>query len=637
MFADVEDRTGFEDLPGVREAIRNATEHLLGLQDPEGWWKGELETNVSMDAEDLMLRVFLGILDPKRTERSARFIRRSQREDGTWATFYGGPGDLSVSTEAYVALRIAGDRPSEPHMRKAASFIRSQGGIAACRVFTRIWLSLFGLWDWGRVPIIPPEIGLLPPNVPLNLYDFACWARQTVAALSVVSAYRPTRPIGFDLDELSVPVDPPERRYPLTSWEGRFQLLNDLLARWEQLAWKPLRRRALLRMESWILRRQEQDGCWGGIQPPMVYSIIALHLLGYPLSHPVMQKGLAALDSYCVDEGDERRIEACQSPIWDTALSTIALLDAGVPPEHPQLQQTARWLVSKQILRPGDWRVRRPWLEPGGWAFEFYNDNYPDVDDTAEVILALSRLQSKAPMDLAPAISRGVAWTVGMQSRDGGWGAFDADNTSRLVERLPFSDFGEVTDPPSADVTAHVVEMLAARREHLQVMRRGISWLWRNQEPDGSWFGRWGANYIYGTWSALCALRAAGIEAEDSRLRRARDWLLAHQNPDGGWGEDLRSYVDPSWRGRGESTASQTAWAILGLLALGERGEATRAGISWLIENQKPDGGWDEPYFTGTGFPGDFYINYHLYRDIFPTSALGRALVSGDLPMLEAG
>jgi squalene-hopene/tetraprenyl-beta-curcumene cyclase len=637
MFADVEDRTGFEDLPGVREAIRNATEHLLGLQDPEGWWKGELETNVSMDAEDLMLRVFLGILDPKRTERSARFIRRSQREDGTWATFYGGPGDLSVSTEAYVALRIAGDRPSEPHMRKAASFIRSQGGIAACRVFTRIWLSLFGLWDWGRVPIIPPEIGLLPPNVPLNLYDFACWARQTVAALSVVSAYRPTRPIGFDLDELSVPVDPPERRYPLTSWEGRFQLLNELLARWEQLAWKPLRRRALLRMESWILRRQEQDGCWGGIQPPMVYSIIALHLLGYPLSHPVMQKGLAALDSYCVDEGDERRIEACQSPIWDTALSTIALLDAGVPPEHPQLQQTARWLVSKQILRPGDWRVRRPWLEPGGWAFEFYNDNYPDVDDTAEVILALSRLQSKAPMDLAPAISRGVAWTVGMQSRDGGWGAFDADNTSRLVERLPFSDFGEVTDPPSADVTAHVVEMLAARREHLQVMRRGISWLWRNQEPDGSWFGRWGANYIYGTWSALCALRAAGIEAEDSRLRRARDWLLAHQNPDGGWGEDLRSYVDPSWRGRGESTASQTAWAILGLLALGERGEATRAGISWLIENQKPDGGWDEPYFTGTGFPGDFYINYHLYRDIFPTSALGRALVSGDLPMLEAG
>ncbi|MFG2234706.1 squalene--hopene cyclase [Streptomyces sp. NPDC048723] len=618
--------------PGVYEAAARATRNLLDRQDPEGWWKGDLETNVTMDAEDLLLRQFLGIRDEATTQAAALFIRGEQREDGTWATFHGGPPELSATIEAYVALRLAGDAPDAPHMTRASAWIRAHGGIAAARVFTRIWLALFGWWNWEHLPELPPELVFLPPWVPLNIYDFGCWARQTIVPLTVVSALRPVRPAPFALDELHADARTPHpatRLAPLTSWDGAFQRMDKALHVYRRFAPRRLRKAAMATAGRWIVERQENDGCWGGIQPPAVYSVIALHLLGYDLGHPVMRAGLESLERFAVWRADgARMIEACQSPVWDTCLAAIALADAGLRPDHPALVKAADWMLGEEIVRTGDWAVRRPGLAPGGWAFEFHNDTYPDIDDTAEVVLALRRIKHPDPARVEAAIARGVSWNLGMQSRNGAWGAFDADNTSPLPNKLPFCDFGEVIDPPSADVTAHVVEMLAFEgRAGDARTRRGIAWLLAEQEPSGGWFGRWGTNYVYGTGSVVPALTAAGISPGHPAIRRAVRWLESVQNEDGGWGEDQRSYKDPSWAGKGASTASQTAWALMALLSAGEReGKAVERGIAHLVETQKEDGTWDEPYFTGTGFPWDFSINYHLYRQVFPLTALGRYL-----------
>jgi squalene-hopene/tetraprenyl-beta-curcumene cyclase len=621
---------GALDGDGWREralgALHRGREHLLSLQHAEGWWKGELETNVTMDAEDLLLREFLGIRQDEETERSARWIRSQQRDDGTWGNFYGAPGDLSTTIEAYVALRLAGDDPSAAHMQAAASWIRAQGGVEKARVFTHIWLALFGAWPWDRVPVLPPEMMLLPSWVPLNPYDFACWARQTVVALSVVIATKPVRPLPFAIDELhgAEPWVP----HTTTSLRGRALIaLDKFLHLYERRPVRPIRSAALARAERWIVDRQEADGSWGGIQPPWVYSLIALDLRGYAPQHPVMRRGLDGLETFTIDEDGMRRLEACQSPVWDTALATIALADAGLARDDEALVRAADWLLSKQVLQRGDWAIRRPDAEPGGWFFEFENSNYPDIDDTAEVALALLAVDHPEPERVRQAIDRGVAWAEAMQSSDGGWGAFDADNRRSLVRDVPFCDFGEVIDPPSADVTAHVVELLGlvgrARQPRAQA---GIEWLLGAQESDGSWFGRWGINHVYGTGAAVPALIAAGHDPASEPIRRAVRWLEQHQNEDGGWGEDGRSYDDPAWIGRGESTASQTAWALLALHAAGERSLSVHRGIRWLADTQLPDGSWDEPQFTGTGFPSDFYINYHLYRLVFPVMALGRYL-----------
>jgi squalene-hopene/tetraprenyl-beta-curcumene cyclase len=611
----------------AQATLERAAKHLLSLQHQDGWWQGELETNVTMDAEDLLLREFLGVGDEETKAASGRWIRSQQRADGTWANFYGGPGDLSTTVEAYVALRLAGDAPDAPHMSRAAAWIREQGGVEATRVFTRIWLALSGRWSWDDLPVIPPELIYLPSWFPLNIYDWGCWARQTIVALAVVQSFRPSRPIPVSIDELCTGVTPAAKNDDV--WATIFNGLDKLLHKVTIPA--PARRAARRRCAEWIIARQELDGCWGGIQPPWVYSLMALHLLGYDLEHPVMARGLAGLDRFTIEEkvlapdgsmGAVRRLEACQSPVWDTVLTMIALADAGLPADHPALTRSARWVLDEEIRGPGDWQVRRPHTAPGGWAFEFDNDNYPDTDDTGEVILALRRVS--VPSDEAR--QRGLQWLTGMQSKDGGWGAFDADNTRALVNKLPFCDFGAVIDPPSADVTAHIVEAFAHEGQATShACKRGVVWLLKNQEADGSWFGRWGANYIYGTGAVVPALIAAGVQKSKPCIRRAVAWLEAHQNEDGGWGEDLRSYDDPSLGGRGVSTASQTAWALLALLAAGEAGgDAAARGVRWLAGTQTAEGTWDEPQFTGTGFPGDFYINYHLYRLAFPVSALGR-------------
>ncbi|MEN3360126.1 MAG: squalene-hopene/tetraprenyl-beta-curcumene cyclase, partial [Mycobacteriales bacterium] len=622
--------------PAAAAALDRGAAHLLGLQEPAGWWKGELETNVTIEAEDLFLRHVLGISDPVITEETGRWIRSKQRADGSWATFAGGPPELSTTVEAYAALRLAGDPADAAWMRTAAGYIRAAGGLEHARVFTRIWFALLGLWSWDELPALPPELIFLPRWMPLNVYDFGCWARQTVVPLTVVGTLRPVRPVAFELAELGTGGRRPELE-PRRGVPGLFQRLDRVLHRYARRPIGWLRRLAMRRAAEWIVARQEADGSWGGIQPPWVYSLLALYFLGYPLDHPVLRAGLAGLDGFTVREstpdGPVRRLEACQSPVWDTGLAVIALRDAGLPAGAPELRLAADWLVAEEIRVPGDWSVRRPGLAPGGWAFEFANDGYPDTDDTAEVVLALRRVTGGDATARRAAVDRGIAWVIGMQSKDGGWAAFDADNTRRLAESLPFCDFGAVIDPPSADVTAHIVEMLAAdgQADH-PASRRGVTWLLRHQERDGSWFGRWGANHLYGTGAVVPALVTAGIAPGAAPIRRAVRWLERVQNPDGGWGEDLRSYRDPSWIGRGTSTASQTAWALLALLAAGERSAAVTRGVDWLVRSQRPDGSWDEPEFTGTGFPGDFYLNYHLYRQVFPVSALGRYLGRSDHP-----
>ncbi|MEU5994305.1 squalene--hopene cyclase [Spirillospora sp. NPDC047418] len=610
-------------------ALEAARDHLLLLQSPEGWWKGELQTNVTMDAEDLLLREFLGIRTDEDTGEAARWIRSRQAPDGTWANFHDGPPDLSTTVEAYVALRLAGDPPDAGHMIRAAAYVRSAGGVPATRVFTRFWLAMFGRWPWDELPVVPPEMLFLPRWFPLNVYDFACWARQTIVPLTVVGALRPVRPLAFGLDELVPDYDLPRpRRRALPGWGAAFGALDRALHVYQRHAprrpLKGLRDAALRRAGEWIVARQERDGSWGGIQPPWVYSLLALHLLGYGLDHPVVRRGLDGLERFTIRDERGRRLEACQSPVWDTVLAMNALADAGLPAGHPALERAAEWVIGEEVRGPGDWSVRRPDLPPGGWAFEFDNDVYPDVDDTAEAVIALDRVRHP---EAEPAIERGVRWMAGMVSADGGFGAFDADNTRALCRKLPFCDFGEVIDPPSADVTAHVVEALAHRGMADSLLaKRAVVWLLKAQEPDGSWFGRWGANHVYGTGAVVPALIAAGVRPEKPVIRHAVGWLARHQRDDGGWGEDLRSYRDRSWVGHGASTPSQTAWALLALLAAGERGPVVERGARWLVEHQRPDGTWDEDHFTGTGFPGDFYINYHLYRLVFPISALGRYL-----------
>ena len=602
------------------EALDAAVEWLWQRQDAGGWWVGELETNATMTAEHVLLVRFLGLsLDPIRAG-AVQHLLGCQRADGSWALYHDGPADLSTTIESYAALKALGLDPARDEMARARRVVRELGGAASARVFTKIWLALFGAYPWAGVPSLPPELVHFPLWAPFNLYDFACWARGTIAPLLIVISRRPVRPLGVALDELVVPGT--ERLLTRVPGSGVFWWLDALQKLYERLPRQPGRAAARRRLVDWIVERQEADGGWGGIQPPWVYSLIALHLEGMPLDHPVMRKGIRGLDGFALEDEGGWRLQACMSPVWDTAWAVLALRRAGVAREDARLQRAVSWLLEEQIApdAPGDWRVRCPGVPGGGWAFEFENDAYPDIDDTAVVVLALA--DAALPGTADAAIGRAVPWVLAMRSRGGAWAAFDRDNTRELVYRLPFADFGAMLDPPSEDVTAHVLEMLAAlgRDASDPYVAGGLAYLRRTQKPRGSWYGRWGVNHVYGTWCVVSALAALGTAPD--LVQRGTDWLLSVQNADGGWGESCHSYVDESFAGVGRSTASQTAWAALSLQAAGLGGHpACRAGLNLLRERQA-DGTWDEPEFTGTGFPRDFSINYHLYRHVFPTMAL---------------
>lgn len=574
-----------------------------------------------MTAEHVLLLRFLGVSHEPIREGAIAHILHNQREDGSWALYYDGPADLSTTIEAYVALKVLGVDPSRDEMRRALSVIRKLGGLADARVFTKIWMALFGEYPWDGIPTMPPEIVNLPLWMPFNLYDFACWARGTVGPLCVVIARRPKRDLGIGVSEIVNPGT--HARMHDVPGHGWLWWVDKLLKLYERSPIKPGREASCKKMIDWVVERQEADGSWGGIQPPWVYSLIALDLEGYPLDHPVMQKGLAGMERFAFSDAQGWRFQACMSPVWDTAWAIRALYQAGLRADHPAMRKAVDWMLEEQIPADqwGDWQMRCKGVPNGGWAFEFDNDVYPDVDDTAVIVCSL--IEGGEPAAVRDSIDRAVTWTLAMRSSNGAWAAFDRDNTSEILYRMPFSDFGAMIDPPTEDVTAHVLEMLAllGRDERDPDVASGLKYLRETQKPSGAWFGRWGVNYVYGTWCVVSAL--AQLRLGRDMIERAAAWMISKQNADGGWGESCHSYVDESFAGIGTSTPSQTAWAVMTLQWAGMGGQpAAQRGLDFLRARQRADGTWDEPYFTGTGFPRDFYLNYHMYRHLFPTMAL---------------
>jgi squalene-hopene/tetraprenyl-beta-curcumene cyclase len=630
-------------------AARITADHVLARahdrfrreQSPAGYWWAELESNATMDAEYILMTHFIDERDDAIWRAVAQDIRSYQRDDGSWALYAGAPGDLSTTIECYFALKLVGDSGS--HLDRARDFVIARGGIGPARVFTRIWLALCGEWSWDDLPTMPLELMLLPPRAPLSIYRFSSWARATIVPLLLLMNDRPVRPVpaAAALPELRLGTAP---LVPRDSIDRVFFAIDAVLRRYHRLPWHPLRAGARHKAERWVVEHQEADGSWGGIQPPTVYSLMALHALGYAAHHPVIRRGIDGMhDRWMIRRADgSHRVQACLSPVWDTALSLVGLLESGVEPTDPTVRSAATWLRKEEVRVPGDWRVWVPKVAPSGWSFEFENDLYPDIDDTAVVLLALHRAKA---LDDETRV-RAVTWLLAMQSKSGGWGAFDKDNTSRLPAMIPFADFGEMIDPPSADVTAHVVETLAILgfdRGH-PAIARALDYLYAEQEHEGSWFGRWGVNHVYGTGAVLPALAAIGEPMDSIAVRRAIRWLVEHQNADGGFGEGCESYVDVKGRGRGTSTPSQTAWALLALVAADRiDSPVARRAAAYLVTTQRADGGWDEDAYTGCGFPGygvgeqrgariregrelraGFLLRYHMYRDCFPLLALGR-------------
>jgi squalene-hopene/tetraprenyl-beta-curcumene cyclase len=548
--------------------------------------------------------------------------------------FYKGPGHLGNTIEAYFALKLTGYPASHPALVKARDFILAQGGVAQAQVFTRIFLAYFGQFPWQGVPAVPVELVLLPNWFPINIYEMSSWARGTVVPLSAILAHRPYIPIPEEHGVAELWKDPPERSnldFPRSSqgisWEHFFIVVDHLLKFLGKSPIKPLRRRALRKAERWVLDHQDINGGWGGIQPAMLNSVMALHTLGYPHDHPAMVKGIQAIEDFLMETGDQLFFQPCVSPVWDTVWAVKALMDSGLPKDYPLVVKAADWIIDQQIFKTGDWQVKNPQLEPGGWAFEFANDWYPDVDDSAVILFTLKQVQGLDEKKKDRALARGLNWTLGMQSRNGGWGAFDTDNTLDLWNHMPFGDMKAMIDPPTADLAGRLLEMMGTfgYDKDFGRARRALQFLREDQESDGSWWGRWGVNYIYGTWSVLMGLRAIGEDLTQSYIRRAITWLKDHQNPDGGWGEDCLSYWDQTKAGKGESTPSQTAWAILGLLAgEDEISPVVLRGIHYLLTQQETVGSWPEALFTGTGFPRHFYLRYYGYRTYFPLMALGQ-------------
>jgi squalene-hopene/tetraprenyl-beta-curcumene cyclase len=663
----------------LRAGVERAARCLLGRQAPDGHWVGELQGDTILESEWVLLMGFLGREGDERVRKAARYILQQQQPEGGWSNYPDGPAEVSVSVKAYFALKLAGHDPEAPYMRRAREVIRALGGAARCNSFTTFYLALLGQFPYANCPAVPPELMLLPRWAYINIYAMSSWTRTIIVPLSIFYAHKPVRRLPPHLGIGEVFLDPPDtplwphpptRR--LLTWTNFFLAVDQLIKRCEdRLGF--VRAAALRRAEAWMREHLADSGGLGAIFPPMIYTVVCLRCLGHADDSPEMQWALAQLDALMIEEGDTLRLQPCFSPVWDTALTLNALADAmplvadadmnssfpssawertaaklrfatstSREAELPDLRSQAElgnesslglqsamergvsWLLAKEVRRPGDWSLANPGLEPGGWFFEYQNGFYPDTDDTAMVLMALAKTGLAAAR---PAAERGLRWLLGMQNRDGGWAAFDREINRELLTRVPFADHNAMLDPSCPDITGRALEALGHHGygpDHPQVSK-GLAFLERTQGPAGCWPGRWGVNYLYGTWQVLAGLGSIGYDPSRPMVRRAVAWLKAVQQPGGGWGESCRSYDDPSFAGVGTPTASQTAWALLGLIAAGEaESDAVAAGIDYLLATQGEDGGWQEEQFTGTGFPKVFYLKYHMYSLYFPLMALAR-------------
>jgi squalene-hopene/tetraprenyl-beta-curcumene cyclase len=618
---------------GRIELTLDRARHWLLDQQFEGHWLGELEGDSILESEYILLLAYLGREHEPICRRLCRDLLTSQNPDGSWSNYPGGPIELSGSVKAYFALKLCGMSPDDERMVRARKAILEAGGAQASNSFTRFYLALLGQMSYGECPSVPPELALLPPRLGFSLYAMSSWTRTIVVPLSIWSAGKPVRalPPERGIAELfrdDLPRRPSRRtRWPI-SWTNFFLAVDRGLKIADWVLPSRLRRPGVKAAHKWMLEHLENSDGLGAIFPPMISTVIALDCLGYERDDPTVQWAHQQLEGLILeDEDGSARVQPCKSPVWDTAIATIALADAGLSPFHPAMQRAVRWLLDQEVRAPGDWQVRRPGIAPAGWHFEYQNDWYPDIDDSAMVVLALHRAAPAGDPEVRAATRRALDWILAMQNRDGGWAAFDVDITNEILTKVPFADHNAMLDPSCADITARVVEMLGTLgfKADDPVVARALDYLWSTQEPEGCWYGRWGVNYIYGTWQVLQGLVTLGIDMDRPELQRAADWIESVQQSCGGWGETCASYDDPSLKGQGLPTASQTAWAVLGLMAAGRTDSAAvRGGLKYLADTQTADGTWDEPEFTATGFPRVFYLKYHLYRSYFPLMALSR-------------
>jgi len=617
---------------GSREQlIAEQSGRLWDIQAEDGHILFELEADCTIPSEYVLLCHFLGEIDPEKERRIALYLRDHQGVDGGWPLYHDGEGDISATVKVYWALKLIGDDPDAPHMKRAREFILERGGAARANVFTRYSLALFGEVPWRAVPVMPAQIMLLPQWFPFHLSKVSYWSRVVITPLLVLYSLkaRAVNPTGTTIRELFVTAPEDERVYnvnPTGKPVGNlFLLLDKALRIAEPILLKPGRKRAVDEAVKFFTERLNGEDGLGAIYPAMANSVMALHALGYSHDHPDFAAARKAIDLLLVERGDQLYCQPCVSPIWDTCLAAHALMEAGTEKDDPRLESALDWLLSKEIRNvQGDWTTRRPDLEPAGWAFQFNNPHYPDVDDTAVIGLAMNR---HGGTRYRGAVDRAAKWVIGMQSSSGGWGAFDPENEHYHLNSIPFADHGALLDPPTEDVTARCLSFLvqAGYGREEPCVARAIEFLKRTQQPDGSWFGRWGANYVYGTWSVLCALNAAGEDPDAPYIRKAVDWLKSRQREDGGWGEDLGSYDERSKDLCKASTPSQTAWALLALMAVGEvDSPEVDCGIAYLEGAEREGARWAEQYWTGTGFPRVFYLKYHGYAAYFPLWALAR-------------
>jgi squalene-hopene/tetraprenyl-beta-curcumene cyclase len=617
----------------LQTAIERARRCLLDRQRPDGHWIGELQGDTILESEYILLMAFLGREREERTLKAARYLLEQQMPEGGWNNYPDGPAELSVSVKAYFALKLAGYDPKARFMKRARDVIRELGGAAGCNSFTKFYLALLGQFPYANCPAVPPEMIFLPRWAYLNLYAMSSWTRTIVVPLSIFYAHKPVRrlPPELGIGELflqpqDTPLWPHRPARRLLTWTNVFLAVDQGLKWLERWGPRWIRTAAVRRAERWMLEHFADSDGVGAIYPPIIYTIICLRCLGYADDSPEMRYALKQLEDLVLEEPSSLRVQPCFSPVWDTALALNALAASGFAEKGP-IVRAMRWLVDHEVRRPGDWSLANPHLEPGGWCFEYRNGFYPDTDDTAMVLMALARTGQAASPEAHPAAERALRWLLGMQNRDGGWAAFDRDIDREILTRVPFADHNAMLDPSCPDITARVLEALGEFGYQVgqPQVDRAVARIAASQDHRGCWLGRWGVNYLYGTWQVLQGLRAVHFDMRHAMVQRAVAWLRQVQQPGGGWGESCRSYDDPGLAGQGTPTASQTAWALLALLAAGEaNSDEVRAGVEYLVATQQADGNWHEDQFTGTGFPKVFYLKYHLYSLYFPLMALGR-------------